>query len=96
VIGAFENADQLSDMPRKGREGLLNRLLVADIRKNVPENAQTGTGLGRDLQPSLRHQHHKTDRFQRYSLAAGVGTGEHDRKGLPIQLKVDRYDLLRV
>src|SRR5208282_2012174 len=67
----------IRDMRRKGREILLDRLIVADIGQNGVENRHVGAGRG-NWNARLRHQSEQAERFQGDSLAPGVGTGDDE------------------
>ena len=70
---------------------MLDRLLVADIGIDRVEDAQRRAGMGRDVQPRLGHQRQQTDRLERHGLAAGIRSGDHQHKGVRIQLEIDRH-----
>jgi len=92
VVGTLEDPRQLGDMPGEGRKRLLNGLLIADVSKNIPKDADPRTGLGGNLQPGLRHQRHQPNGLQGDGLAAGVGTGKHHREDTAVEFEVDWDD----
>ncbi len=75
---------------------MLNGLLVADVGVDSLEAGQFRTGLGRDVEPALRHDHQQADRFERNGLAARVWTGDDQRKCPGDGVDRDRYHRSRV
>ncbi len=62
-VAFAEDADYVLDMPRKCRKGLFNGLLVADVGKDLVEDADLRAGFGWDVQASLSHQSQQPHRF---------------------------------
>ncbi len=81
----------VGDVRRKGREVLLDRLVVADVGEHRIEDRQLGA-LGRDRNARLRHQRQQTNGLQRHGLAAGVGTADDDLAMLAVELDGERND----
>src|SRR3954453_21357241 len=55
-IGGLQNANDIFEMTRKGRERLRDRLLIANVRKDAAVNWEPRTILCRNVQTALRHQ----------------------------------------
>ncbi len=80
-------------MRRESTQTLLNTLLIANIRENLPEEIQRGAWLGRNMQTSFRHQRQQTNCFQSYSLAAGVRAGNHHNFQTRFQTQINRHHM---
>ena len=83
-------------MAAKGAETLFNALLITDVGIDPFKDGKFAAWLHRNHHPRLRHEHGQADRFQGHRLAARVWPGNHDDKGLIIQIDINRHDGLRV
>ncbi len=83
-------------MSRKCRKGLFNGLFIANIRKNILKNWQTGSWRSRNVHAGLCHQHHQTDGFECDGFPTSVGTGKHNCKGPFIKFDVNWNHFIRV
>ena len=72
-------------MAREGGQALLDALLIADVHKEFIKDADLAALIRRDEEAALRHCAKQTCRFQRDSLAAGVGAGDDERIVFPAQ-----------
>ena len=59
----LHNADNVDHVCRKGGQGLLNALFVADVGKNAVEHRKCRAFGCRNMQPRLRHERKQTDGF---------------------------------
>jgi hypothetical protein len=75
------------------RQRLGDRLLVADVREDVPPDREPAPRRGRDVQAGLVHQAEQTDGPQRDGLAAGVRAGHDERGEAVADPDVDGNDL---
>ncbi len=90
-----KHAHDVGDVAREGREGLLDRLLVADVGVDVLEHAHLRAGLGRDMQPGLGHQGQQPTVLSVTVLPPVFGPVMTTAKVSSIQVDVDRHDPLR-
>ena len=63
-------------MGGEGGQGLVDGLLVADVRQHGGAHPHRGAVRRRDVQPTLGHQGEQAQGFQGDGLAAGVGAGD--------------------
>ena len=89
VINLFHDPHDVDHMGGEGGKRLLNTLLVSDIHQHVIKNADGGFGLGGNMQTRLGHKSEKSNGFQGYRLAAGVGSRDDQRIVFPADLYVD-------
>ena len=90
--GRLDDPDDRAQVARERREALGDGLLVADVGEDVPEYRQARAGLGRHVEPGLVHQRQQPQRAQGDGLAAGVRTGDHQRRVAVAETEVDRHD----
>ena len=87
----FQNADDVRNMSRKCGEGLFNGLFISDIGVNIMEQADLRAGMGRNVQPGLRHESQESDGFKGNGLATGIWTRDYHGICLGIQFDINRY-----
>ena len=90
--GVLDDPDDRAQVPRERRQGLGDRLLVADVREHVAQHRQLRAGRGRDVEAGLVHEAQEPDGAQGDGLAAGVGAGDHERRVAVAEPEVDRDD----
>src|SRR5262249_21137635 len=95
-IRRAQYADDIFQMPGKGRERLLDRLFVADVGKDAGIEWQTRTFRRRNVQTTLRHQREQTDCFERNRFAAGIRSCDDENGKGALQFKRDRNYSVRV
>ena len=96
VVGLPQHLDDVGDMGGKGGQGLLDGLLVPDVRQDFFENGHLAPVVHRQVQAALGHEGEQASRFQGDRLTAGVGAGDDQGvKALP-QFQVDGHCLLLV
>ena len=83
-------------MGGKGRKGLLDALLVADIRKYTAENRDLASVCGRYHHSAHGHKGKKSDGFEGNGFAAGVGSGYDEGVKILAQSYVCGNHLFRV
>ena len=96
IVDPLQNVDDVAHMRRKGRERLLDALLVADVGADVLKHGQPRALCHGKVQSALGHQGHEADRLERDGLAAGVGPGDDNDKALFVQVDVDWDDGPRI
>ena len=90
--GPLHDPDDRAQVARERRQGLRDRLLVADVGEDVAEHRQHRAGLGRDVEPGLVHQGEQPEGPHRDRLAAGVGPRDDERRVAVAEPDVDRHD----
>ena len=78
-IRLVQNADDVGHMRGESGEGLLNALLIPNIREHMCEDGNTALIRDRDHQTAHRHQREQAHGFDGYGLAARIGAGNHQR-----------------
>ena len=91
-----ENLHDILHVGGEGTEALLDGLLVSDIGKNLFEYRQLRALKGRDVESCLSHQGEQAHGFERYGLAAGVRSGDHQKVEVTPQPDIDGNHLLRI
>ena len=76
--------------PENVERRLGDRLLVADVGEDVAQDRQARAGRGRHVEPGLVHEREQAERPQRHGLAAGVRTGDDERRVAVAEPDVDR------
>ena len=94
--GLLQNLPQPGQMPRKGRQVLLDALLVADIGMHLGEQEHPAVGSAGNRQPGTHHEHQQTEGFEGHALAAGVGTADDQQLVCRLQAQIDRLGILRM
>ena len=95
-VGYLQDANDIGDMAAERAQGLLDRLLVANIRIHGREAGQLGAALHGNMQPALRHHHQQANRFERDGLAACVRAGNNQSTGAGLRVYIDGHDRCRV
>ena len=85
----LEDRDEVSHVPREGREAHRDRLLVADVGEHPVEDGQLDV-VGGQAQAALVERRDETERLQRDGLAARVRPADHDGARLA-EVEVDRH-----
>ena len=83
-------------MGGKGGQGLLDGLLVPDVRQDFFKNRNLAPVVHRQMQAALSHESEQPRRFQGDRLAAGVGAGDDQGVEALPQFQVDGHRLLLV
>ena len=90
--GRLDDPGDRPEVARERREGLGDRLLVADVGEDVAQDRQPRARRRRDVEPGLVHQREQAERPQRDRLAAGVRAGHDERRVAVAEADVDRDD----
>ncbi len=93
--GLGDDPDDRAEMAGEGRQGLRDRLLVADVGEHVAPDREPAPSLGRDVEAGLVHQAEQPERAQGDGLAAGVGAGHDERRVAVTEPDIDRDDTAR-
>ena len=96
LVGFLQDMDDVGDVAGEGGEGLLDGLLVADVRVDGGKAGQFRAGLGRDVQPALRHGGQQANRLKCDRLAAGVGAGDDHCECAGERVNIGGYHRFRV
>ena len=84
AVRHLENLNDVHHVGRKGGKGLLNALLVSDVRQNVLKHGDAASLPRRNHQAAHGHEGQQADGLQGHGLAAGVGAGDDERvEGVP-------------
>jgi hypothetical protein len=92
-IGGADEAHDVHEVAREGRQRLGDALLVADVGHHPAVDRQPRPVRGRDAKPGLVHEDEEAKRLERHGLAAGVRTGDDHgpvAESLP-EPQVDRH-----
>ena len=79
----------VGDVRRKGREILLDGLVIANVGEHRIEDGQLGA-LGRNRNTRLRHQRQQSDGLERYGFSAGIGTADDELAMLAVKFDGER------
>jgi len=95
VAPRLQHVPQVRDVRAKGRQVVLNRLLVANVRHNPVEQRKRGVRRHRQGQTVGEHQRKQPDGLHRDRLSARVGARDDERVEIVSELKVERHDVAR-
>src|SRR5690606_11909512 len=76
LVRLLPDLPQVLQVRRERRQTRLDRLLVADVGEDVPEDREPAPLPDRRDDPRLRHRADQADRLEEHRLAARVGTGD--------------------
>ena len=93
VGGSGQHVLHVAQVRRIGRQIVVDRLLVADIDADRPENGQLRDLRRRHGITALEEILHKPRRLQADRLAAGIGSRNHEDALVPVEHKIERHDL---
>ncbi len=85
----------VGDVPAEGAQARGDGLLVADVRKHRSEDRDGRARLGGNVKPRLRHQREQAGRLEGDRFAAGIGTGDEQRRLGRHQFDVDGFRRVR-
>ena len=88
VVRLLQNGDDVHHVGGEGGQGLVDGLLVADVRHDHGAHLDGGAVSGGDMQAALSHKSQQAQRFQGDGLAAGVGAGDDQRVKVPAQRQI--------
>ena len=92
IVRFAQDADEVGHVRGERGQRLLDRLFVADVRKDLAEHRDLAALVRRNEHAGARHQRKQTDGFERDRFAAGVGSGDDQRVVAVSDPNGDRHD----